>query len=64
MKRHEHAVQSFDIRTIEVPALAVSSTDIRERVGRGSDVRYLVTDGVAEYIRDRGLYRTEELADG
>ena len=60
MRRHEQAAQNFDIRTVEVPALAVSSTDIRARVRRGSDVRYLVTDGVAAYIEQHGLYCSEE----
>jgi len=56
-KRHERAVAHFDIRLLEVPALAVSSTDIRARVRRGSDVRYLVTDGVSTYIKEHGLYQ-------
>jgi nicotinate-nucleotide adenylyltransferase len=59
-RRHERAVEHFDIRSIEVPALAVSSTDIRERVRRGGDVRYLVTDGVAAFIREQGLSKEGE----
>ena len=42
---------------VEVPALAISSTDCRERVGRGMPVWYLVPDGVVQYIEKRGLYR-------
>ncbi|UCG88782.1 MAG: nicotinate-nucleotide adenylyltransferase [Gemmatimonadota bacterium] len=45
-------------RVIEVPAIAVSATDIREAVGLGRSVRYLVPDKVAEYIASHGLYRT------
>ncbi len=40
----------------EVPAMAISSTDCRERVGRGEPVWYLVPDGVVQYIDKHGLY--------
>lgn len=40
-----------------VPALAISSTDIRARVNEGKPIRYLVTDPVMEYIEKAGLYR-------
>lgn len=42
---------------VEVPALAISSTECRERVARGRPVWYLVPDGVVQYIAKRGLYR-------
>jgi nicotinate-nucleotide adenylyltransferase len=42
---------------VEVPALAISSTDCRERVARGDPVWYLVPDGVVRYINKRALYR-------
>ena len=41
---------------IEVPAVEVSSTVCRERVRAGLPIRYLVPDGVVEYIAKRGLY--------
>ena len=41
----------------EVPAMAISSTDCRDRVRRGMPVWYLVPDGVVQYIEKRGLYR-------
>ncbi|HQY96689.1 MAG TPA: nicotinate-nucleotide adenylyltransferase [Phycicoccus sp.] len=40
----------------EVPAMAISSTDCRERVGRGEPVWYLVPDGVVQYINKHRLY--------
>ena len=41
---------------IEIPALAISSTDCRERVARGAPVSYLVPLGVARFIAKAGLY--------
>jgi nicotinate-nucleotide adenylyltransferase len=45
------------VSSLEVPALAISSTDCRERVGRGFPVWYLVPDGVVQYIAKHHLYR-------
>ena len=42
---------------VEVPAMAISSTDCRERVAQGRPVWYLVPDGVVQYISKRNLYR-------
>jgi len=42
---------------LEVPALAISSSDCRARVGRDDPVWYLVPDGVVQYIEKRRLYR-------
>jgi nicotinate-nucleotide adenylyltransferase len=44
------------VTLVEVPALAISSTDCRERVARGEPIRYLVPQGVVEYVAKRGLY--------
>ena len=48
---------SSEVTLVEVPALAISSTDCRERVAAGAPIRYLVPDGVLEYVAKRGLYR-------
>ncbi|MBO1805169.1 nicotinate-nucleotide adenylyltransferase [Leucobacter ruminantium] len=48
------------VSLLEVPALAISSTDCRARVARGYPVWYLVPDGVVQYIAKHGLY-TEEV---
>lgn len=45
------------ITLMEIPALAISSTDCRERVGANEPVWYLVPDGVVQYIAKHGLYR-------
>ncbi|HEY2192527.1 MAG TPA: nicotinate-nucleotide adenylyltransferase [Actinomycetospora sp.] len=45
------------VSLIEVPAMAISSTDCRVRVAKGEPVWYLVPDGVVQYIAKRGLYR-------
>jgi nicotinate-nucleotide adenylyltransferase len=45
------------VSLVEVPAMAISSTDCRQRVRRGQPVWYLVPDGVVQYISKRNLYR-------
>lgn len=44
------------IELIEIPAMAISSTDCRERAGEGKPVWYLVPDGVVQYIAKNNLY--------
>ncbi len=45
------------VSLVEVPAMAISSTDCRQRVAEGLPVWYLVPDGVVQYISKRRLYR-------
>jgi nicotinate-nucleotide adenylyltransferase len=47
-----------DVSLLEVPALAISSTDCRSRVSRDFPVWYLVPDGVVQYISKHHLYRS------
>ncbi|MGH3367926.1 MAG: nicotinate-nucleotide adenylyltransferase [Nocardioidaceae bacterium] len=44
------------VTIVEIPALAISSTDCRNRVSAGEPVWYLVPDGVVQYIAKRSLY--------
>lgn len=48
---------SKNVSQLEIPALAISSTDCRERVESGQPVWYLVPDGVVQYIAKHKLYR-------
>ncbi|HVJ50162.1 nicotinate-nucleotide adenylyltransferase [Desulfitobacterium sp.] len=42
---------------LEVPALAISSTDIRSRVKKGQSIRYLLPEPVRIFIEEKRLYR-------
>lgn len=44
------------VTAVEIPALAISSTDCRERARAGRPVWYLVPDGVVQYIQKHHLY--------
>lgn len=48
-----------NVSQLEIPALAISSTDCRARVRAGNPVWYLVPDGVVQYIAKHHLYRSE-----
>jgi nicotinate-nucleotide adenylyltransferase len=53
-KTHElHA----NVSVMSIPALAISSTDVRDRVRDGRPIRYLVPEGVKSYIEKAVLYR-------
>lgn len=62
VSRPGHALEIPDvpagtITSVEVPALAISSTDCRQRVSKGDPIWYLVPDGVVQYIGKHKLYR-------
>ena len=45
------------ISLVDIPAMAISSTDCRQRAAEGRPVWYLVPDGVVQYIAKRGMYQ-------
>jgi nicotinate-nucleotide adenylyltransferase len=53
-----HESPAGTIFVADMPALEISSTDIRRRCADGRSARYLVPDAVANYIKTNSLYRT------
>jgi nicotinate-nucleotide adenylyltransferase len=53
-------VPEASMSILEVPALAISSSDVRDRISDGKPVWYLVPDGVVQYIGKHKLYRGEK----
>jgi nicotinate-nucleotide adenylyltransferase len=49
-------IPSDRVTILEIPALAISSTECRERRAKGEPVWYLVPDGVVQYIAKHHLY--------
>jgi nicotinate-nucleotide adenylyltransferase len=45
-----------NVRYLDMPLIQVSSSAIRRRVRAGTPIRYLVSDKVADYIEEKGLY--------
>ncbi len=53
-------MKSFDhpnIKLIDAPLLDISATFIRNSILEEKSVKYLLPDGVADYIRDKKLYQ-------
>ena len=46
-----------NINILEIPDIAISSTDIRQRVMKGSFIKYLVPEHVEAYIRKHAIYQ-------
>ncbi|HOB22272.1 MAG: nicotinate-nucleotide adenylyltransferase [Firmicutes bacterium] len=55
---------SDKIKTLEVPALAISSSEIRRRVAAGEPIRYLLPESVVQYIYKHGLYGAHRQVKG
>jgi nicotinate-nucleotide adenylyltransferase len=51
-------IPSERVTLVEIPALAISSTDCRDRTMRGEPIWYLVPDGVVQYVAKHNLYST------
>lgn len=54
---HVPAESAGSVSLVQVPAMAISSTDCRNRVASGQPIWYLVPDGVVQYITKHHLYR-------
>lgn len=48
------------LNLVEVPALAISSSDCRARAAQSRPIWYLVPDGVVQYVSKRRLYRSQQ----
>jgi nicotinate-nucleotide adenylyltransferase len=61
--RHEHITEVLGelaedaLTLVEIPALAISSTDCRQRAAQRRPLWYLMPDGVVQYVSKRRLYR-------
>ncbi|HET6938561.1 MAG TPA: nicotinate-nucleotide adenylyltransferase [Nocardioides sp.] len=53
------AIPAEKVTMVEIPALAISSTECRARTRRGEPVWYLVPDGVVQYIAKHRLYPSD-----
>jgi nicotinate-nucleotide adenylyltransferase len=53
----EERTRHPNVSEMNIPALAISSTDVRMRVREGRPIRYLVPEGVKSYVEKAGLYR-------
>ena len=56
LNRLESVQRGAGAKFFEMPRIEVSSTMVRDRVKKGHPIRYLVPDGVAEYIGGNNLY--------
>ncbi|MPY96679.1 MAG: nicotinate-nucleotide adenylyltransferase [Actinophytocola sp.] len=53
----DHHLPGGKVSLVEVTAMAISSTGLRDRVRKGEPVWYLTPDGVVRYIDKHKLYR-------
>lgn len=56
LEKHLQDSPDDAVTVIEIPALAISSSECRRRASQGRPVWYLVPDGVVQYISKRHLY--------
>jgi nicotinate-nucleotide adenylyltransferase len=49
------------VTLLDIPAMAISSSAVRERVRAGRPVWYLVPEGIVQYIAKHDLYRADSV---
>jgi nicotinate-nucleotide adenylyltransferase len=57
--RPDSPLEGWDYRLVEVPALEISSTDLRDRIATGRPLDFLVPMPAIRQIRELGLYPVE-----
>ncbi|MDQ4055525.1 MAG: nicotinate-nucleotide adenylyltransferase [Actinomycetota bacterium] len=57
------SIPSERVTMLEIPALTISSTNVRERQLAAQPIWYLVPDGVVQYITKHHLYAAEQPPD-
>ena len=57
---HPDLAAHGSVTMVDVPMMDISSSYIREEIAAGRDVRYLLTEPVYRYLRERGLYERKD----
>jgi nicotinate-nucleotide adenylyltransferase len=58
---HGASLDGWRVQTSEIPALEISSTELRERAAEGRPLDFLIPPEAIRLIRERNLYRGEEM---
>jgi nicotinate-nucleotide adenylyltransferase len=61
LAQHLEKLPPDTLHLMEIPALAISSTDCRARASSRRPIWYLMPDGVVQYINKRKLYRRDQV---
>lgn len=58
VQRPGETTPETDAQIVEMPAMDLSSSEIRRRIAAGESIKGMTPDSVDEYVRQNGLYRT------